>query len=296
MTTGFINTARYPKNGFDTQWKVATQGPLPRPDWMMDTRFKGTTGMFDATGNYTGLYYQTASIRPTWSATQRGRLPKFGNVSYSDYYSRATGTLVHEGSGNKFTVSWWEYQINTPGTYWTVFGLQTTTAPHCLFFRSTSGSYGNFICNSGSPGPRFTTIPSPSDESNQWIHWCVRGTNGCDSSTLADWALFRNGVKHTPTTTVTITWSNYNTIVGWGGSDSRFLGYLDQLTVWSNVGLSDTQIQSIYKSQSDGGPGIVGQSTRGQYYFPEASGGTITGNRRYGVPGMTDKPIFGRGW
>ncbi|MEA3226025.1 MAG: LamG-like jellyroll fold domain-containing protein [Planctomycetota bacterium] len=243
----------YPEDGYDTNWDLATDGPLPVPTWMMDDRHPEGFGAYDVVS---GEFYEGYPMSPSyahWETEPQNHvfyLKRFsmGQFGHLDLPSNTIGNGV-------------------PGTYSVWARVNYASAKRFMFGVFGSGSY-SYPWH----GRRFqlfgtaTTLLWTADTNfyNRMRHYVIVADG-------SGFTLYLDGKSQgRQESSDAFSVNNFGSQdlsyqYGWEGNFSRIVQF--------DEALSDSQVSLLYESQLNGGLGVLGESWPLHVRSPVAAGG-----------------------
>ena len=228
----------YPRNGFDKRWRLRHGGPLPVPVWMWDGRYTGGHTLFDASGRGN---HGTFVGDPGWVATDAGMALLFDATDHV--------AAVQLPSMSAYTVVHWFRVSATP------IGLQILSD---LQFSGDDGARLNFnnangrIYFSADDGTFSSVLTTGTLKIGEW-NFCVAVIDG-------DYArVYLNGEPAVSASGNTFNFAGATRqfeINSRNGGAYEFVGEQRFIAVF-NQALTPSQIQLLYTSQYNGGPGVL---------------------------------------
>ena len=256
-----------PSSGFDTEWVLNTEGPLPVPVAMYSNRFVGGDTWFDLSGRGN----HGAITGATWAARERGPVFNCG-TSAEAKYANLGADLTASISGattTPFTACAWAYPLTTTADQavfasWKAFD---TDFDFMLWLDTDGGGDGwAAVLMNNAHGFHIVGTDNSDAVANAWQHVGIR----FDGDRLS---VFVNGMETDFETSSTRHADGHSTGNVWIGADEaaakNFGGYISDAVIFDRA-ISDAEYWNLYQSQLPGGPGVLGASTR-EKFIPSAA-------------------------
>jgi hypothetical protein len=189
-------------------------------------------------------WHATLSNSPTWTwgVNGLGRSINWGSSGYGDLPT--SSTVFFLTAGKPFFLCWWEKILPASGGFPSRFRLATSGASQNSglgVLRTDNGSYQPFCVFGPFAATGIGTAGAPSVASSVgiWNHFGF-GSTDPNSSTVANWVFYVNGVSQTPASTGGGTYNN-NTInrLGFDGIDSGPNCFMNDIRLYSRIPTAD---------------------------------------------------------
>jgi len=248
----------YPKSGFDTDWELAADGPLPRPVWMMDNRHVGGSKVYDAAGSSSATLENGAD----WQATQLGSAVRINNPNECC----ALGSIAFNGLSGVSLALLYRVTSGTWGNSATYFNNGSSGDALILNSVNEGTCKPKFLARQGWSGGESVACATDIQGDGKW-HLVVGTCDATATKIYLDGELADSGAGDAITSlsfpsayiigrpNAANCWGDYAFVAIWG------------------VSLTASQVASLRKSVLNGGPGLLARSTA-PLYFPTASGST----------------------
>ena len=181
-----------------------------------------------------------------------------GNPRFLDIANSATTRF---GSASPFSISIWVFPVTNTAAFggWLINkrvgnGANNSDEYQLLLNPSYVVKFGKF--NAINPGSNFTTAEGPTLPLNQWSHLVI-ADNGSTNSNSAK--IYLNGVLFNSIYSLNGTFtgmgqSTVNTRIGLPkfntSSDLQFVGKLDEIALWKNRQLTQSDVTNLYNNGS----------------------------------------------
>jgi hypothetical protein len=246
----------YPKSGFDTSWELNTEGPLPVPVAYYGNKFTGGQTWFDLSGRGN---HGTLTNDAAWGVRERGPDVSFDGTG--DHVLVPAPVILDA----PMTLSAW-VRITTGSRYHSIISLAKddgATEDQDKFAITINNLEQVQVVAQTDVPDLVEALATATLTVNKWHH--VVGVITKAAGTYYATAYLDGGnagndsgamVGPVPTSTYVGATPRLN-----GAIIASCLGQIDQAVIFDQA-LSASQIHDLWQSQRNGGPGVLGRSTR----------------------------------
>ncbi len=242
----------------------AVNGKEPAFAWIpsLDDAGNETTTLNDLIGSRDGTLTNMDEETDWVSDTGAGGVRALDFDATNDFATLGSGVVLPSSGG--LAISWWEKVASTAGSFHSRFRFYTGSQAFFVF-RSTMASYANlsFSRDGVATSLRCSGALSLAAAAGSWVHFVIVGTDGANSTTPDDWAIYENGVSKTIEAggTFSSQTANFNQI-GWDSLLSGAGCRMDDIRIW-HQSLDSSDAAYLYDSgEGRGRVAVSGESRR----------------------------------